>query len=144
MSTPVDSAFNVETISSRAAAYGIPGYTIDGNDFLEVFHCVHAAAGRARNGDGPTLVEALTYRIKGHSRSDRQAYRSRDEVRRWQEPDRDPILRFASTLIHAGLLDEGEIAALKARANSRVDDAVAYAEAAPKPDPSRLLDHVYA
>ncbi len=144
MSTPVNSAFNVESIASRAAAYGIPGFTIDGNDFLDVFHCVHAAAGRARNGDGPTLVEALTYRIKGHSRSDRQAYRSRDEVRRWQEPDRDPILRLASTLIHGGILDEGDIAALKARTKSRVDDAVACAEAAPKPDPSRLMDHVYA
>ena len=144
MSTPVNRSLNVETISSRAAAYGFPGYTIDGNDFLEVFDCVRAAARRARTGEGPTLVEALTYRIKGHSRSDRQAYRSREEVRRWQEPDRDPLLRLEARLLHAGIVDDDELSAMKVRANARVDDAVAWAEAAPTPDPSGLMDHVYA
>ena len=144
MSTPVGDSLNVENISSRAAAYGMPGFTIDGNDFLEVFDCVHAAASRAREGDGPTLVEALTYRIKGHSRSDRQAYRSREEVRRWQEPDRDPLLRMEATLLHAGIVDDEELAAMKTGAGDRVDDAVAWAEAAPTPDPSGLMDHVYA
>lgn len=144
MSTPVSQSLNVETISSRAAAYGFPGFTIDGNDFLEVFDCVCAAASRARKGGGPTLVEALTYRIKGHSRSDRQAYRSREEVRRWQEPDRDPLLRLEATLLHAGIVDDEELSAMRLRANVRVDDAVAWAEAAPLPDPSGLMDHVYA
>ena len=144
MSTPVSDAINVATISSRAAAYGISGCTVDGNDFLEVFAAVREAALRARGGDGPTLVEAQTYRTKGHSRSDRQAYRSREEVRRWQEPDRDPISRLAAALVQADILDDQALSHMKAGAGARVNDAVAFAEAAEEPDPSGLLDHVYA
>jgi pyruvate dehydrogenase E1 component alpha subunit len=96
MSMPVQKAFNIRYVSQRAAAYGIPGVTVDGNDVLAVFDAVRVAAQRARSGEGPTLVEALTYRWKGHSKSDRQAYRTRDEVKEWQA--RDPIHRLAHLL----------------------------------------------
>ena len=144
MSTPVSAAINVEAISTRAAAYGIPGESVDGNDFCEVYSAVHRAVERARAGAGPTLIEALTYRIKGHSRSDRQAYRSREEVRRWQQPDHDPLSRLAAILVDAGFLTDEEVSSLQDETAARVEAAVASAEAGAEPDPARLLDHVYA
>ena len=144
MSTPVAYAFNINQISERARAYGIPGYTIDGNDFFEVYLTVKAAVDRARRGEGPTLIDSVTYRIKGHSRSDRQAYRSRDEVRLWQEPERDPIPRLAAVLESAGVISAEERRALRDEASARVDAALEFVENSPDPDPSRIADHVYA
>ena len=144
MSTPVDHAINIDTISERAAAYGIPGRTIDGNDFPTVFLTASEAAERARRGEGPTLVEARTYRIKGHSRSDRQIYRSREEVRHWQQADQDPVSRQASLLVTAGILHEDEPARLRDEALARVDAALKAVDEMSEPDPASLLDHVYA
>lgn len=142
MSMSVARAINVEHISQRACAYGIPGVTVDGNNPLAVYDAVSQAASRARAGSGPTLVEAITYRWEGHSKSDRQAYRTRDEVREWQQ--RDPIPRFAQTLIAAGLLDEAEAAALHDRACAAVEASVAFAEASPEPAVETLMEGVYA
>ena len=85
MSTPFDQAFKIEEISQRAAAYGIKGVTVDGNDVFAVHRAVREAAERARSGSGPTLIEAITYRWRGHSKSDRQAYRTREEVKEWMK-----------------------------------------------------------
>src|SRR6185436_15241887 len=115
MSMPVGKAFNIEDISVRAKSYNIPGVTVDGNDPLAVYLAVSEAAARARRGDGPSLVEAKTYRYKGHSKSDRQAYRSRDEVQNWME-ERDPIMRFSSLLVAAGVIDEVQAAAMRDQA----------------------------
>jgi pyruvate dehydrogenase E1 component alpha subunit len=142
MSMAVERAVNVERISQRACAYGIPGVTVDGNDPLAVYDAVSQAAGRARAGEGPTLVEAVTYRWEGHSKSDRQAYRTRDEVKEWQQ--RDPIPRFAQALVAAGLLDEGEAPTLQERACAAVEAAVAFAEASPEPDLATLMEGLYA
>lgn len=90
------------------------------------------------------MIEALTYRIKGHSRSDRQAYRSRDEVRHWQQAERDPVARLAGTLVAAGMLAGDAPARLREEARARVERAVAVAEAGAEPDPAQLQDHVYA
>jgi acetoin:2,6-dichlorophenolindophenol oxidoreductase subunit alpha len=144
MSTPVDYAFKVNSIGARAQAYGIPGTTIDGNDFFEVYLTTRAAVDRARRGDGPALIDAVTYRIKGHSRSDRQAYRTRDEVRLWQQPDRDPIPRFAAILASAGVVSEQEASAFRDEALARVDAALEFVENSPEPDPHRIADNVYA
>lgn len=142
MSMAVKRAFNVEHISERAAAYGIPGETVDGNDVLAVYDAVSRAAARARAGEGPTLVEALTYRWKGHSKSDRQAYRTREEVKAWQK--RDPIPRFVKRAEQAGYLKEGDFKRLKEEAHARVEQALAFAEASPDPDVSTLMEGVYA
>ena len=142
MSTPISYSFNVDFISERGAAYGIPGVTVDGNDFLAVYIAVRDAMQRAQHGDGPTLIESRTYRIKGHSRSDRQVYRTRDEVRSWA--DRDPILRFGELLVEAGVISPEEIVAMESEANARVEAAVEFAESSPDPDPDTLLDDVYA
>jgi len=138
MSMSVTKAFNIEHISQRACAYGIPGVTVDGNDVLAVYAAIRQAAERARAGQGPTLVEAVTYRWRGHSKSDRQAYRTREEVKLWQQ--RDPIRRFANLL---GLSDE-ELNRYIEEAKARIEAAVAFAQASPEPDVSTILEGVYA
>jgi pyruvate dehydrogenase E1 component alpha subunit len=138
MSMPVQRAFNIERISQRAAAYGMAGVTIDGNDLLAVYKAVREAAERARSGDGPTLVEAVTYRWRGHSKSDKQAYRTRDEVKEWQQ--REPINRFAAMLG----LNEAELDAARASAASRIEAAVAFSEASPEPAVENIAEGVYA
>ncbi|NOX61958.1 MAG: thiamine pyrophosphate-dependent dehydrogenase E1 component subunit alpha [Chloroflexi bacterium] len=138
MSMPVKRAMNIERISQRACAYGIPGVTVDGNDLFSVYEAVKEAAERARAGDGPTLVESLTYRWRGHSKSDRQAYRTREEVKEWQK--KDPIKRYAKRL---GLSDK-TLAELDQEAKNRIEQAVAFAEASPEPDVNTILEGVYA
>ena len=138
MSMPVQKAFNIERLSQRACAYGIPGVSIDGNDLFSVYEAVKEAADRARAGEGPTLIEALTYRWRGHSKSDRQAYRTREEVKEWQK--RDPIKRFAKKI---GLSDE-ELQALQQEAKERIEQAVAFAEASPEPSVDTIMEGVYA
>jgi pyruvate dehydrogenase E1 component alpha subunit len=138
MSMSVKRAFNIENISERAAAYGIPGVTVDGNDPLAVYNAIQQAADRARKGEGPTLVEAVTYRWRGHSKSDRQAYRTRDEVKEWM--GRDPIPRFANELE----VSIEELEKMTTQAQKTIDDAVAFAEASPEPDVKDIEEGVYA
>jgi pyruvate dehydrogenase E1 component alpha subunit len=142
MSMALDKAFNIERISDRACAYNIPGETVDGNDFFEVYDAVTRAAARARAGEGPTLIEALTYRWKGHSRSDREAYRTRDEVKEWRE--RDPIPRFAAIVMSAEMLTDDQFETMRAQAYQAVEDALAFAESSPEPDVIDIMDGLYA
>jgi TPP-dependent pyruvate/acetoin dehydrogenase alpha subunit len=144
MSMSADEAFAIEHISSRAAAYGFPGITVDGNDLQEVYEAVSAAVDRARAGDGPTLVENVTYRWKGHSKSDKNLYRTREEIAEWQE--RDPIARFEGAVRGTGSLTEAEIEAARKEATHDVREAIRTANAAPPALAGRdvLLDAVYA
>lgn len=138
MSMSFRRAFNIEHISQRAVGYGIPGVTVDGNDLLAVYDAATEAVARARRGDGPTLIESVTYRWKGHSKSDKQAYRTRDEVKEWQE--KDPIRRFAAFL----RLSDEERDARQAQARQRIDEAVTFSENSPEPDVARIMEGVYA
>src|SRR2546421_4767947 len=106
MSMSTQRAMRNETVAQRAAAYGIPGELVDGNDVLAVYTTVSNAVQRARSGQGPSLLEARTYRIKGHAKSDANLYRTRDEIRQWQQ--RDPIQLFAKLLIARGMLSQSE------------------------------------
>ena len=142
MSMSVDRAFNIERISDRACAYNIPGETVDGNNPLAVYEAVFRAAEHARAGKGPTLIEALTYRWKGHSKSDPQAYRKRDEVKEWQ--GKDPIPRFAAVLKSAGMLDDKLIETMRVEAQQKVEQALAFAKASPEPDVATIMEGVYA
>ncbi|NDJ76869.1 MAG: thiamine pyrophosphate-dependent dehydrogenase E1 component subunit alpha [Chloroflexi bacterium] len=142
MSMSIQRAANIERISLRAVAYGVPGETVDGNDLLAVYDAVGRAAAHARAGSGPTLIESVTYRWRGHSKSDRQAYRTRDEVKEWQA--KDPIPRFARCLIEAGMLSEAEFEAVQQRAAQQIEAAVAFSDASPEPDVSTILEGVYA
>lgn len=138
MSMPAQKAFKIPYISLRAAAYGMPGITVDGNDVLAVYDAVRQAAQRARSGGGPTLVEAITYRWRGHSKSDRQLYRTREEIKEWQA--RDPIRRLARLLG----MDDDELEEVARQAKARIEEAVAFANASPEPDVSTILEGVYA
>ena len=144
MSMAADEAFAIENIATRARGYGIPGVTVDGNDVQDVFDAVSVAAERARAGRGPTLVENVTYRWKGHSKSDKNLYRTREEIAAWQE--RDPITRFEECVRKAGSLTDEEIAAARKAATEAVRSAIRTANAAePAPvDRDLLLDAVYA
>ncbi len=142
MSMPINRASRVENLSARAAGYGIPGVTVDGNDLFAVHAATEAAVARARSGAGPTLIEAKTYRWKGHSKSDKQRYRTRDEVQSWQ--DRDPIARLAARMMADGLLGEDEFAQMEQEAQTEIDEAVDFAKACAEPDPATILEGIYA
>ena len=125
----------------RAQGYGFPGVTVDGNDVLAVYGAMKEAVDRARRGEGPTFLEAKTYRIVAHSSDDDdRRYRTREEVEKWAA--RDPIANFAATLHDLGVLDDDGRAEMDARVNREVDEAIDRAEAAPHPDPESALDHV--
>jgi acetoin:2,6-dichlorophenolindophenol oxidoreductase subunit alpha len=142
MSMPAKKAFAIEKISQRAAGYGVPGVTVDGNDLFAVYEAVREAVDRARAGSGPSLVENFTYRWRGHSKSDRQLYRTREEVKEWQA--RDPIPRVRERLMAAGLFSQEDLDQVEQEAHQKIEDSVAFAEAAPDPNPDQLLDGVYA
>ncbi len=138
MSMAFERAFRIEQISERAAAYGIKGLTVDGNDVIAVRKAVLKAAERARKGNGPTLIEAITYRYKGHSKSDRQLYRTREEVKKWME--KDPIKRFAKLL----KVSAKEMKEIEDRVHEDIRKAVEFAENSPEPDVSTILEGIYA
>jgi acetoin:2,6-dichlorophenolindophenol oxidoreductase subunit alpha len=138
MSMPIKRAINIAAISQRAASYGMPGVTVDGNSVMAVYEAVTTAAERARAGEGPSLIEAVTYRWRGHSKSDKQAYRTRAEVKEWQK--RDPISLFATKLG----LDEAEVEAVRRQAVDRIAEAVVFGEASPEPGIDTILEGVYA
>jgi pyruvate dehydrogenase E1 component alpha subunit len=138
MSMAFEKAFKIEQISDRASAYGMPGVTIDGNDVIAVYKAVQEAAKRAREGNGPTLIEAVTYRWRGHSKSDRQLYRTREEVKSWM--GKDPIHRFAKLLD----VNDEEFKKIEAQAKEEIRKAVEFAEASPEPDVATILEGIYA
>jgi acetoin:2,6-dichlorophenolindophenol oxidoreductase subunit alpha len=131
------------SISNRAEAYGMPGKLVDGNDLAEVHGVVAEAAARAREGGGPTLIEALTYRHRGHSKSDRNLYRTAEEIQEWRS-ERDPILLFIAMAAEKDLLDEEATEAARAAARDRIRTAVREANAAPLPGVDTLEGAAYA
>ena len=142
MSMPIFKASKIENISVRATAYGVPGRTVDGNDVIAVYRATQEAAERARHGGGPTLIEAQTYRWKGHSKSDKQRYRSKEEVKEWQE--RDPIARLVQRMLEAAVLDEEFLAHMQTQVEAEIAAAIEFAKASPEPDPTTILEGVYA
>ncbi|RZI51140.1 pyruvate dehydrogenase (acetyl-transferring) E1 component subunit alpha [Aeribacillus pallidus] len=142
MSGSVKEMFNIENIADRAQAYGIPGKVIDGNDMLEVMNTVYEAVEHARSGKGPVLIEAKTYRWKGHSKSDAKKYRTREEEQEWRK--KDPIKRFKEYLIEKGVLTEEKAEQLREEAFQEIEDAVKFAENSPEPSVDTLLEDVYA
>lgn len=130
----------VQDMASRAVSYAIPGVIVDGQDVEAVAVAVHAAAERARAGDGPTLIECKTYRYRGHSRTDQAPYRKPGELDEWLK--RDPITILKERMIAAGQLDETEFTELHHAAQQAVYDAVEWAKAEPFPPLSALYDDI--
>ncbi len=142
MSLPVQTGVPTVNIADRSTAYGIPGVVVYGNDLLAIYEAAAGAVERARSGQGPTLIEAKTYRWRGHSKSDRNLYRTQDEIQLWKE--RDPIVRFRSFLIDKGVLDEARAEAIIREAKEAINAGVAFAEQSPEPDAAILEAAVYA
>ncbi|PYZ93004.1 pyruvate dehydrogenase [Salipaludibacillus keqinensis] len=143
MSGPIKEMINIEHISQRASSYGMPGVTINGSDVLEVYEATKEAAERARSGQGPTLIEAKTYRFKGHSRADARKYRTREEEKEWITK-KDPIALFKKSLIDEGVLSEEKAQAIEDQVQSFVEKAQGFAENSPEPSPESLQEDVYA
>lgn len=143
MSGSVKEMINIDHIADRAASYGIPGRVIDGNNLFEVMDTVKEAVERARNGEGPTLIEAKTYRWKGHSRSDAKKYRTREEESHWKN-QKDPIMLFHNKLIDDEIITEEDYRMIQDRVIREIEDAVEFSENSPLPDLESLEEDVYA
>lgn len=132
-----------ESIAMKAGAYGMPGEQVDGNDIAAVVAAVSVAVERARKGDGPSLIEAVTYRMGPHTTSDDPArYREESDSERWRE--RDPLLRVRKLFQNAGEWSEEWEAEMEARATERIEQAVSEAEALPVPRREEMFDRMYA
>ena len=130
------------SIAARASGYGMRGVRVDGNDVPAVFAAAAGAIDSARRGEGPTLLEAMTYRWRGHNEGDRMAYRTRDEVTAWRE--KDAIPRFRAWLEAVGYLDAQGDERLVAGVRTKVEAATEFARQSPWPAPGTALDDVYA
>ena len=143
ISVPISKQSASETIAQKGEAYGMPSVRVDGNDILAVYSVTKAAVERARNGEGPTFIEAVTYRRLGHSSSDDPTkYRDESEVKAWEQ--KDPVDRFRKFLIGRGLWDETKETALKERIAKAVNDAIAAAEGVGPPADETVVTDVYA
>ncbi|RFU65638.1 thiamine pyrophosphate-dependent dehydrogenase E1 component subunit alpha [Peribacillus glennii] len=142
ISVPISKQLACEYVSDRAIGYGMPGFTVDGNDPLEVYKTVKEAADRARRGEGPTLIETVSYRLTAHSSDDDdRTYRAPDEVA--EAKTKDPIITFGAYLKETGVMDDGLESEINARVMKIVNEATDYAENAPYADPQEALKYVY-
>ena len=139
ISVPLKKQTHSRTIAEKALAYGFPGIQVDGNDVLAVYAAGREAVARARAGEGPTLIECVTYRLGMHTTADDPTkYRSAEEVAEWER--KDPLTRFSAYLQKKNLLEEG----LEAQVDAEIAEAVRRFEASPPADPLTMFDHVYA
>jgi pyruvate dehydrogenase E1 component alpha subunit len=140
-STPIFDMVGVKKLSDRAACYGIPGVTIDGNDVLKVHETAREAVQRARSGGGPTLIEAMTYRITGHSRRDPCNYQPEEE--RKKSLENEPIRRFAALLTAQGLAAQAALEAIDQDVSAEIERAVESAKVGQDPAPEQALEDLF-
>jgi acetoin:2,6-dichlorophenolindophenol oxidoreductase subunit alpha len=141
MSMNVHRSTNLDDLSERARAYGIPGTRVDGNDVFAVYEAVREARQHVVK-DGPVLIVSETYRYSGHSKSDANRYRTKEEIAEWKE--RDPIPRMRARLLEYGMFTEAQLGELENQGTQSIEDAVRYAEACPEPPIDELTTDVYA
>ena len=141
-STPLARQTAVPDIAARAAGYGIPGCIVDGTDVVAVYRAAREAVARARQGGGPSLVECKAMRLRGHSEHDDASYVPRDVLESWRA--RDPVDGFERRLLEAGILDGAERKTTMDRIRMDLEEALAWAEASPLPDPAELVNGVYS
>ena len=142
MTVPTWQSTSVENISDRAAGYGIPGETVDGNDVVAVYEAFARAKERALKGEGPSIIECKTYRWRGHWTGDPEPYRTREEVEEWKEK-KDPIKHFHTYLTKHKLATKKELEEIEAEAADKMAKAVEFAMNSPEPDPAHVLDDVF-
>lgn len=141
ISVPTKQSTSVKDIGIRGVSYGIPGITVDGNDVLEIDEVVQAAIKRAKNGEGPTLIECKTYRWAGHWTGDPQVYRTREEVEEWKK--KCPIKRYRKYLIENKLFTDLELDEIEKDVLNRVEEAIKFAIESPEPDPATVMNDVF-
>ena len=140
--TPQHKQAPIRDLANRADGYGFPGVIVDGNDVVAVYDAVKVARERALSGEGPTLVEAKTYRYRGHYEGDPMVYRLPGELEKWMK--RDPIPAFRLRLIESEIISEGELEELMGSVQMQLDEAVQFAAEAPIPVADEALQGVYA
>jgi pyruvate dehydrogenase E1 component alpha subunit len=141
MGTDIRRVSAVIEVYKRAEGYAMPGEQVDGMSVLDMYEATRRAAARARSGDGPVLLEAITYRFRGHSMADPEFYRKKEEVSPWRELD--PIATFRKKLEADGALSEDEFKSLEVEVEDVVNEAARFAEESPVPKPEALYEHVY-
>ncbi|MEH7124181.1 thiamine pyrophosphate-dependent dehydrogenase E1 component subunit alpha [Bacillus sp. JJ1503] len=142
MSGSIKEMVRIENLADRAASYGISGKVIDGNDIWNVIEAMEEAVERARKGEGPSLIEAKTYRWSGHSKSDARKYRTREEEKEWK--NLDPIARLTKRLIKDGILTDKDYQAMKEQVEIELQEAIQFAVNSPMPSLETLEEDVYA
>jgi pyruvate dehydrogenase E1 component alpha subunit len=142
ISTPIRTVTLVKQLADRAAAYGMPGITVDGNDVIAVYEAAFEAVKRIRAGEGPIFLECVTYRQGGHKRDDPATYRPRDEVEHWLAMD--PLPRMRQRLLDGGVLTEEEIAEMERAVKEEIEAAAQAALDSPSPEPASAFADVYA
>jgi len=142
MSMSTELSTRIANLAERAAGYGMAGVSVDGNDVQAVYEAATEAFDRARSGGGPTLIESVTYRWKGHSKSDKNLYRTREEIAEWKE--KDPIAAFLAKVTEAGTLSEDQLATIAQDARDAIRESVRTGNAAPPSRADELLSAVYA
>ncbi len=143
ISTPIKDVINIDYNYQRAASYGIPGHFIeDGNDLLAVYHKFEEIVKYVREGNGPVLVEAVTYRWLGHSTSDPGKYRTKEEVDEWKK--KDPIARFRDYLIESEIATAAELDGLNDASLEAVEESVKFALSSPEPTLESAFEDIYA
>jgi TPP-dependent pyruvate/acetoin dehydrogenase alpha subunit len=141
-STPVSQQTRNRDFYKRAEIFGIPGTVTDGNDVLAVYEVTKQAVKRARRGEGPTLIEVKTFRMKGHAEHDDASYVPKEVFEEWAK--KDPIQRFENFLLSKQLISTDEIEQIKKRVKDEILEAQKFAEDSPYPDPATVADGVYA
>jgi len=142
ISCPISKSMAITDIADRAAGYDMPGVIVDGNDVTAVHEAISAAVERARKGEGPSLIECKTYRWRGHFEGDACVYREKDELDEWVK--KDPVPRFAKKLVDEGILTKKELDKLHAAVDTELQEAIAFAEESPLPEPADMFEDVYA
>lgn len=132
----------IERSSDRAASYGMPGISVDGNDVEAVYEAASSAVNLAREGGGPTLIECVTYRWRGHFEGDPQPYRTQEEVTQWKT--RDPLINTQKRLRESGTFDDETEEAIRAEIKGAIQEAVEFAEESPMPEPESALEDVFS
>jgi len=131
----------IQDVADRAVAYNMPGVVVDGNDIFAVYEAANEAINRARNGQGPTLIECKTYRHRGHFEGDPTTYRDPEEVREWL--NKDPIHRLFEYMIENNISTEEEIQRINEEVNKEIDEAVRFAEESPYPPLESAVEDIY-
>ena len=142
ISCHISKSMAITDIADRAAAYDMPGVIVDGNDVIAVNEAISAAVERARKGEGPSLIECKTYRWRGHFEGDACVYREQDELDEWVK--KDPIPRFSKKLLDEGILTKKGLDKLHAKIDTELQEAIAFAEESPLPEPADVFEDVYA